>query len=240
MNAIVHRSVAANRADWQAAPSYSYLEREVDQNGGTKTYHVRMIRGSPYRELVAVNGEPLPPERQAQEQSRMTAAIAHREAESPSETARRIANYEKERRRDEVLLNQLVQAFDFKLQGEQSLDGRNVYVLRATPRQGYIPPNRDSQVLTGMRGKLWIDTATFQWVKVEAEVVRPVWIEGFLAKVEPGTRFDLEYAPVSGGIWLPKHYGMKSRAKVLFLFTSREQEDDTYYDYRNTAETAQR
>jgi hypothetical protein len=41
-------------------------------------------------------------------------------------------------------------------------------------------------VLTGMEGKLWIDEKTFQWVKVEATVIRPVSIEGFLAEVEPG------------------------------------------------------
>jgi len=33
-----------------------------------------------------------------------------------------------------------------------------------------------------MEGKLWIDEKTFQWVKVEATVIRPVSIEGFWLK----------------------------------------------------------
>ncbi len=236
---ILQRSVAANQADWRAAPSYSYQERDAGPNG-SKTYHVVMLDGSPYRELVEVDGEPLPAERQAQEQRKADAEAARRRSESPAQKARRVAAYQKERRRDQVLLNQLTAAFDFKPAGEQTLDGHDVYVLEATPRLGYIPPNRDAQVLTGMHGTLWIDKATFQWVKVEAEVVRPVWVEGFIARVEPGTRFELEYAPVSAGIWLPKHYAMQSRAKVLLFFTNRQQEDDTYYDYRSEAETARR
>ena len=37
-------------------------------------------------------------------------------------------------------MQQLVDAFDFQLQGEQQLDGFEVYVLLATPRAGYQPP----------------------------------------------------------------------------------------------------
>lgn len=36
---------------------------------------------------------------------------------------------------------------------------------------------------------------------------------------------------VADGIWLPRHFAMKSRAKVLFLFTNNTQEDETYFDY---------
>ena len=110
-----------------------------------------------------------------------------------------------------------------------------VYVLAASPRPGYNPPTRDTRVLPGMRGKLWVDAQTYQWVKVEAEVIHPVWIEGFLARVDPGTRFALEYAPVSDDIWLPSHYEMQSHAKVLLLFSHHDQADQTYSDYRKTA-----
>jgi hypothetical protein len=67
----------------------------------------------------------------------------------------------------------------------------NVYVLRATPRKGYQPPNMQSQALLGMEGQLWIDKKTFQWVKVTARVIRPVSIEGILAQVEPALILSL-------------------------------------------------
>ena len=130
------------------------------------------------------------------------------------------------------MMEQLVDAFNFKLLGEQKLDGFDVYVLSAKPRPGYQPPNIETKALTGMRGKLWIDKKTFQWVKVTAEVVHPVTIEGFLATIEPGTRFELEKMPVADGVWLPKHFAMRSRARILFFFPRKQQEDETYFDYQ--------
>jgi len=67
-----------------------------------------------------------------------------------------------------------------------------------------------------MQGTFWIDRDSFQWVKVEADVVHPVVIGGFLARVEPGTHFELEKAPVADGVCLPTHFAIKSRAKLLF------------------------
>ena len=227
---IVQRSVEANDRDWQAAPDFSYFDRERTGNG-TRTYHVLMILGSPYRRLVAVNGKALAPAQQGEEQSNLDQAIAQRQNESPEQRTERMADYRKGRRRDHQLMNQLVQAFDFKLLGRQRLGRHSVYVLRATPRPGYNPPCVDTKVLTGMQGKLWIDTKTFQRVKVEAAVIHPVWIEAFLARVDPGTRFELEYAPVSDDIWLPTHFAMNSRAKILLIFLRRDQEDHSYFGY---------
>ena len=230
---IIQRSVAANRADWNAAPQYSYSETDR-QGNTTRTYEVTMILGSPYHRLVARNDEPLSSAEQAKEEQSMEGETARRRAESGAARASRIAEYEKQRKRDQLLMGQLAEAFDFKWAGRQTLDGYDTYVLKATPKRGYRPPGMEAEVLTGMRGTLWIDAASFQWVRVEAQVVRPVFIAGFLARVEPGTSFELEKAPVADGIWLPKHFVMKSRAKILFLVSRREEADETYFDYRKT------
>jgi hypothetical protein len=118
------------------------------------------------------------------------------------------------------MLEQMTTAIDFHLVGKRMLGGHKVYVLKATPRKGCKPPDRDSQVLTGMEGTLWIDQKMFQWVKVvkvEAHVTHPVKIEGFVVEVEPGTRFEVEKRPVTSDIWLASHYSMKSNAKVMLL-----------------------
>ena len=130
----------------------------------------------------------------------------------------------------------MISAFDFRLIGMRRLNGYRVYELKATPRPGYKPIDRDSEVLTGMEGTMWIDQKTFQWVKVEAHVIHPVKIEGFLAVVEPGTRFEVEKRPVSSDIWLASHYSMSSNAKVLMLFPHRGQEDDSYFDYHKASQ----
>ncbi len=233
---IIQRSVQANQTDWKANPEYDWTERDLQSNGGTKTFQEYMIFGSPYGRVIAMNGKPLPAAKKREEQQKLDAEIAKRRGESPDQRHQRVAEFEKERKRDQLMMEQLTKAFTFKLVGEQKLDSHDVYVLNATPKPSYQPPNMQSEALKGMQGRLWIDKASFQWVKVEAEVVHPVSIDGFLAKVEPGTRFELEKTPVQDGVWLPKHFSMKSQARVLYVFSHKSRDDETYWNYHKSKE----
>jgi hypothetical protein len=228
---IIQRSLEATKADWNAEPQYSYQETDREHEK-SKTYNVEMIEGSPSRVLIAVDGQPLTPDEQQKEHEKQEQTIAKRESESPDQRARRIEDYDKDRKRDHATLLELTKAFDFKLMGETQLAGRDVYLIQATPRPDYQPPNDEGKVLTGMQGRLWIDKATFQWVQVTARVIHPVSIEGFVARVEPGTRFELQKMQVAEGVWLPKHFAMHSRAKVLNVWKHITQEEETFSDYR--------
>jgi len=228
---LVRRSVAATERDWEAAPLLSFRERDQLAHG-SKTFEVAMLDGTPYRRLVALNDEPLTAASVRQQRQLLEKADRIRRAESPAQRAQRIASYEEGRRRDHLLYQQMTAAFEFHLAGTDVLNGRPAYRLRTTPKPGYRPPNTQAQVLTGMEGSLWIDCQTMQWAKVEAHVVRPVSIDGFLARVQPGTRFELEYAPVAAGIWEPARFVMASHARVLFVYNRRERVSETYSDYQ--------
>jgi hypothetical protein len=230
---IIQKSVAANQKDFQAAPFYDCKERDRTSQG-SKTYQITMVEGTPYQRLIAVNGKPLSPQQDQEEKHKQQQVERQRHAES-SQQQQSLAQYEKERQRDHAMVEQLTRAFNFQLVGQRKLHGFTVYVLRATPRPDYRPPTLEMQVLTGMQGELWVDTKTYHRVKVTAQVIHPVSIEGFLAQVEPGTRFELEKAPVERGIWQAAHFIMKSQAKVLYLFTRASSEDETYFDYQRVA-----
>ena len=233
ISTIIQRSVAATKADWQAASDYDYRERDRDANG-TKTWDVMMIDGSPYQRLIAENGHPLSAARQAAQQQALVQETAKRDHESAADRAQRIQKYRQSLQRDHFLTEQMIDAFIFAWEGEKEVDGRRVYVLQATPRDGYVPPNAEARALTGMNGTLWIDTETYQWVKVTAHVVRPVSIYGFLARVDPGTQFTLEQMPVGPGVWQPKRFVMHSHSTILFFIPHETQDDETYFDYRRT------
>ena len=81
-------------------------------------------------------------------------------------------------------------------------------------------------------GKLWIEKATYQWVGVEAQVIKPVLILGFIAKVGIGTSFVLEQEPVTGSLWLPKHFSMKVNTTILGIIHRNYGEEETYSNYR--------
>ena len=234
---IIQRSVEATNRDWAAEPEFDCSEEDRNA-GGEKAYEDLMIDGSLYRHLVAVNGKALPPSQQAEEARRLQAVIGRRQMENSEQRSQRIAKYEADRKRDHELLGELVKAFEFSLIGQQQLEGHRVYVLQAKPRPGYRAPNKEAEALTGMKGKLWVDIDTFQWVRVEASVVHPVSIEGFLARVEPGTRFELDKIPVAPDLWFPKRFSMNSQAKVLLVFQRQKWEVDTYSNYRPTRRTA--
>ncbi|MDE3155598.1 MAG: hypothetical protein KGN76_10880 [Acidobacteriota bacterium] len=229
---IVARSVEAMRADWTAAPDYEYTERDTDEDGHTKTWDVLMIEGSPYYRLTAEDGQPLDAARAAREQRKLDQVTAARQRESAAARAQRIRKYDTSRQHDHFLIEQMASAFDFAYEGEREVDGREVYELKATPRAGYQPPEAEAKALTGMEGTLWIDTETFQWVKVTAHVVRSVSIYGFLARVNPGTEFLLEQRPVGDGVWMPSRFRMQSRSTILFFIPHRTQDDEAYFDYR--------
>ena len=191
-----------------------------------------MIEGSPYQRLILMNGKTLSAQARGQEERSLQHTLTKRRSESKRQRDERIAKYVAARQQDHPLMGQLTVAFDFKFMSEARIGTQDVYVLHASPRKGYEPPNMSSQVLRGMQGQLWIDKKSFQWVKVTARVISPVSIEGFLAEVEPGTYFELERMPVAEGIWLPKHFAMKSRSKIFHLIGHNTQDDETYLDYR--------
>ncbi len=229
--AIVARSVAAENADWRAQPGFNFIQTERDNGGAAITYQVTMILGSRYSRRIAVDGRPLSPTEQAAENRKFREEVARRERETPAVRARRIAAYRKNRDQEHVMLQQMAVAFDFRLAGSGTLDGHAVWVLDATPRRGYRPPNQRAKVLTGMRGRLWVEKGGYHWVKVEAEVATPVTFAGILARVQPGTRFELAKIQVTKGVWEPARFAMRAKATILGLIHHRSEEEDEFRDY---------
>ena len=78
---------------------------------------------------------------------------------------------------------------------------------------------------------MWIDKQAYHWVKVQADVIEPVTFGFFLAKVNPGTRFELDQSPL-GNVWLPRHFIQSVNASVLGLYGIRDQDEFFYSNYR--------
>lgn len=239
---IIARSSAAMGKNWLAAPGFTYLERDVEtKHGGAKTiksYRVLMLDGSQYNRLIAVNDQPLNEQADAAEERKLRAEIAQRQKQTPAERAKRVAKYRRERSEDNTMMKEMVNAFNFALAGEEKLDGHDVWVFDATPKPDYQPINHEAKVLTAMKGRLWIDKREYQWVKVSAEVTRPVSMY-LVAKVSPGTRFELEQEPVADGLWLPKRFSEKVNASALGFLNENSTDDETYHDYRPMPTAAQ-
>ena len=188
-----------------------------------------MVEGSPYNRLVAVNNEPLGKAQAQAEQLKWERESSRRRRESPDDRRARVAKYESERREEHLLMEQMRKAFTFSLAGREQVAGVDCFVLDAIPNPSYAVEK--ARVLTGMKGRLWIDAVHYHWVRVRAEVISPVEFARFIAKVKPGTRFELEQAPV-GEVWLPKCFTETVNATVLGFYGMRTREEEHYSDYR--------
>lgn len=221
---IIQRATTAMESDWNAFPGFAFVERDTETSKRetiVTTHRVFMIDGSDYYMPIALNDKPYTAEQLAQEHNKLLQEIDRRNHETEKERQRRSERYWKERNQTRILLGEYVKAFDFTVTGEEVINGYSACVLNAKQKPGYRPPNREAKILTGMQGRLWIDTHDFHWVKAEAEVLKPVSILGIAVRVLPGTHMELEMAPVSPSLWLVSHFTVTVKASIVWVSTDR-------------------
>ena len=237
----MRRSVRANDENWSRARSYTFLERvdeqQLDSAGqvksrSVKTYDVTLLDGSPYRRLVERDDHPLPADEQKKEEERLQKSLAQRSKETAVERQRRIKEWEKRRERDRQTMLEVSDAFNFRVTGDERVDGRDVVVLEATPRPAFHPQSRSAKLLPHFRGKLWIDRQSYQWVKVEAQVIDTITWGLFLIRLDPGARIFFEQSLIRNEVWLPHEVLVTGSARIGLFKKLRLREQVTYKNYR--------
>ena len=240
-HAIVERSVAAGEENWKIARNYTFLERteerHLDSSGQVKskevkTYDITLLEGSPYERLVERDDHPLPPAEEKKEQEKLQKSIAERMKESPAERERRIADYEKRRKREQGTMHEVADAFDFKIAGQERIEGRDVWVIDATPRRDYRPRSRDAKILPHVQGRLWIDQKTYNWVKLDAEVIDTVTWGLFLIRLDKGAHVAIDETRVNNEVWLPRRISITASARLGIFKQLRVQQETTYRSFR--------
>ena len=238
---IVRRSVAASDENWKMARNYTFLqrteERHIDSDGRVKskevkTYDVTLLQGSPYFRLLERDDHPLPASEEKKEKTKLEKSIADRMKETPAEQRRRIEDYDKRRERQREAMHEVAEAFEFRNIGQDVVDGREVWVVEASPLAGYHPRSRDAKILPHVHGKLWIDQRSYHWVKLEAEVIHPVSWGLFLVRLDPGARIRFDETRVNDEVWLPQHVSVAASARLGVFKKLRVQEDTTYKNFR--------
>jgi hypothetical protein len=238
---IVRRSVQLMDRNLALARNYTFLERsesrELDSGAHVKThkiltYDVTMLEGSPYRRLVAKDDHRLSPEEERIEQKKLDDSIAQRRKETPAERARRIADWEKKRQREREPLDEVPDAFNFRIAGEAQIDGRDAWIIEGTPRPGYRARSTLAKLFPKFRGKLWIDKADYQWVKTDAEVTDNISWGLFVARLSKGAHLDVQMTRVNDEVWLPKRIEAKASARLALVKKYNIESDTSFSNYR--------
>jgi hypothetical protein len=230
---IIVPSVAATERNWQARNRYTYLEsgesRRLDAEGRVKSQDIDVSRiifvnGVPFEQIVEHNGRPL----SAEEQIKQAERIEKQKRETPEERAVRLEKEQENR----AFIREVPAAFDFQLIGNDVVNGRPTYVLQATPRPGYQAHGKYGNIFSKVEGKLWIDKQDFGWVKVDGQVIQPISMGLFLARVLRGSHIVMEQTRVAEGAWLPERVEVRANAKILFVKSLVVDKILTYSDYR--------
>ena len=241
---IMRRAIELERQNRDNWIGYSYTERqhqrEYDGSGNIKketlrTFDVTIIDGSPYRRLVARNDQPLPPEEQKLEADKQKYAAEARPKEPKDQRDKRIAEWRRRQERQREPIQELADAFDLKIAGEETLNGRAAWIIDGTPRPGYKPKSTATSMLPKMKARFWIAKAGNQWIKLDAETMDTVSYGSLLLRIAKGAHVTLEQAPTAEGVWMPQHIALNGSARILLVKGVNMMLDSRYSNYRKTA-----
>ena len=236
---IARRSVAATQRSWQARDHYTYTERDEDRRldslGQLKSENANvtkmtLVNGARFERLMEHNGQPP----SATEQRKSNEDLERLQHETAAEQSAQLRKDQENR----AFLPEVLQAFDFDLIGEEIVDGRAAYVLRATPHPGYLAHDRYGKVFNKVEGKLWIDKQEFGCIKIDGEVMQSFSVGLFVARVGRGSHIILEQMSVGDAVWVPKRVEVRASARILFLKSLDMDRILNYSDYLATTDSA--
>lgn len=244
---IVRRAVELDKGNDVQWRSYTYLERQhqkqFDGDGKVKsqtlrTFEVSFPDGSPYRKLVARNDKPLSPEELKAEEDKRQWTIEQRRRESRDQREHRVSEYRKRQDRQREPLQEIPDAFTFRITGSETLAGIDAWVIDAAPKPGYKPKSIYTAFLPKMKARLWISKRDNHWLKLDAETTDSFSYGAFLIRIGKGAHILMEQSPVGDGVWLPRRIALAGSARILLVKSVRAQLDTQYSDYRKPQATA--
>ena len=238
---LVRLSIAQDQLDWVRMKDYTWqarsTERHFDSHGKVEStkqeaWETLILDGQPHRMTVERDGKPLSPDEQRAEHKKLDQAVRKLGSETPAEKQKRLQESEAARKSEFAFLSEIPDLFDLRLEGEATVDGRPVWVVSGAPRPGAKPKSRDAKMLLKVRGRMWIDKATHQWAKVEAETTDTISWGLFLARLNPGAKLTFEQTEVNSEIWLPKRLYLTGAGRVGLLKRLSEDTEIQWSNYR--------
>ena len=220
---------------------YTYLEREerhhLDDHGAvtkseSRTSEVLEIYGEDVERLTAKDDKPLSADEVKKEEDKIQKIIDKRKSESEDDRRKRLEKEEKEREEDRKFVLEIADAFNFRLIGSEAINGRDAWVLEGEPRPGYEPRQRSAKILTKFKGRVWIDKAATQWVKLDITAIDTISVGFVLARIHKGTHVVVELIRVNDEVWLPKHVQFHVDARIALFKNYDEDVEQTFRDYK--------
>lgn len=227
-NAFVRTLVDKQRHHEEILDRYAYdiedVREELDGRGRvtrrtTRLFQVFYVKGRPVRKLVAEDGHALPPDRQAREETR---------ARALAEAIRR-GDVAKEQ--PGLRISAMLERYDFRAVGRETMNGRQAVVLEFDARPGDRPLLDRDHVLRKLAGRIAVDEAERELLRVELRSTAPIKVALGLGATVSSVDVVMEFQPVDGVAWLPLRVESRVAGKKLLFKGFGRRSVQTYGNY---------
>jgi hypothetical protein len=234
---IVRRSVERDWTDFASRKNYTYEQRSESRRYAkdgkvtskeSETHEILVLEGRRYERQIAREDKPLSERDARRERDKLEREVTKRQHESAAERAR----WERNRVRDREFVREIPEAFVFRLVGTEAVSGQPAWVIEADPKPGYRPRNSQAKLFAKVRAKIWIEQATYHWVKVDAQVLDTLSFGLGLLRIAPGGTMHFEQVRVNEEVWLPSLVLVRANARLALLQVVRAELELRYSGYQ--------
>lgn len=194
-----------------------YFVRNVDRKGDRTREIIESVQGNVSR-LIQRDGKPLTAAEDAAERERLNEILT-----SPSDFLKHQEREGAGRNYAIQLIKLLPEAGLYSYTpGQPQPPGATSpqIVMDFRPNPAFHPPTMIAELLTGLKGRVWIDSRTATMTRIEGDVLRPVnfgW--GLVARVYPGGHLEFEQTLVERKRWAYSHLDVNVTVREVMLHT---------------------
>ncbi len=168
--------------------------------------------------LKFVNGQPITPEQEKQEDQRIARLL-----QKPDEQKKQRSAQEQDSRKTERLFKMLPDAVTATY-GKR--EGELVEIL-FKPNPHFHPPSHEAAVFHAMTGRIWINTRENRLAEIEGHLTRGVRFGGgLIGHLDQGGEFHVKQSEVAPGLWEITLLHVNMHGKALFFKTIAVQENE--------------
>jgi hypothetical protein len=153
IRALIRQSAEKDLGNDRAQRNYTYIQREEEhklngkgevQSTETRTFEIMVLFEEPVRKLIARNDKPLPPKEAEKEEQKIQKTIDERRNESEGKRKKRLEKQARQLDEARQFVNEIADAYNFRLVEMGLVAGREAYVVDAEPRPGFEPKRKEA------------------------------------------------------------------------------------------------
>jgi len=146
---------------------------------------------------------------------------------------------ERRRHQGRSRVDDTVDALKFTLERRETHHGRDHIVVTFEPRPESNPQTREGKIAKALKGRIWIDEAMHEVVRVEATAIDDIsYGLGMVARLHKGATMVVTRERVDDNIWLPTSIKFVGSGRALLFRKLNIDHAIEWFDYREARQAS--